>query len=86
MRPARPTRTAGRTAGDGGAPPSAHQRRALDVGGDATYTTAFEQLEVTRDPEPERRYRGDFTVRNRMDEDLWPVYQNALFRGGRGRA
>lgn len=61
--------------------PHVSRVRAVDMGCDATYTTAFEQLEVLRDPEQERRYRGDFAFRNRVDEDLWHAYQNALFRG-----
>jgi hypothetical protein len=55
--------------------------RAVDMGCDATYTTAFEQFEIMRFPEQKRRYQGDFSFRNRVDEDLWHVYQNALFRG-----
>lgn len=60
--------------------------RAVDVGCDAMFIRAFERFEVMRSPDQKRRYQGDFSFRNRVDEDLWYAYQNALFRGSQGRA
>ena len=63
--------------------PHVDRVRAVDIGCDAIDSTGFEEFEILRSPEQQSRYRNSFSFRDRVNEDLWYAYQEALFDNSR---
>lgn len=59
--------------------------QATDEGCDATYISSFEHVAVMRSPLQQDQYARNFAFRNRINEDLWIAYQQALFDDERAR-
>ena len=62
--------------------PHVDRVRAVDQLCDATNIEDLEEFQILRSPDQQSRYGSSFSFRNRVNEDLWNAYQNALFEAG----
>lgn len=62
--------------------PHVDRVRAVDELCDANDISDFENFQIMRDPDQQDRYARSASFRTRVNQDLWDVYENALFDAG----